>query len=371
MKHSSQPRIQNRPADREPFERLSPGSGRPVAKKRRKKKQPFGKAVIISVFVFALLLVVGVAGAVYLNQLLGLVDRTPITGDSNLQESDLVDPNDMVDQPDSSNGVKDAEDSYDKVTNIDLLQSDHIYNILLIGSDMRDNETVGRSDAMIIMSINKETQKIHLTSLMRAMYVSIPGKGWSMLNHSFAWGGSDLLLKTIENNLRIKIDDYMVVNFSGFTKVIDQVDGIDIDLTSKEATYINNELQVKKYKEGVNHLNGEAALSYARIRKIDTDFKRTGRQRTVIESLVAKSRKLNPVQLTDLAKALLPLVKTNLSQAEMLSMLVDMMSARNYPVSQLMLPLEDSREMIYVRKMEMYRFDFAENIKALHDFINE
>lgn len=370
MKNTDQRQPAVRQPDREPFERLSASGNARGQKRRRKTKRPLGKAVIISLFVFVLLVVVGIAGAVYLNQLLNMVDRSPVTGNPDLHESDLVDPAELVDQTDSPGGQQNAADSYDKITNIDLLDDDQIYNILLIGSDMRDNESTGRSDAMIILSINKRTQQIHLTSLMRAMYVSIPGKGWSMLNHSFAWGGSDLLLETIANNLRIKIDDYMVVNFAGFTKVIDQVGGIDIELTDKEATYINNELQVSKYTAGMNLLKGEAALSYARIRKLDSDFKRTGRQRTVIESLLKKSRGLNPVQLTGLAETLLPLVKTNLSQSEMLALLVDTMEARNYPVSQLMLPLEDSRTMIYVRKMEMYQFDFSENIKALHDFIN-
>ncbi len=215
---------------------------------------------------------------------------------------------------------------------------------------------------MIIMSINDRTGTIHLTSLMRAMYVAIPGRDWSMLNHSFAWGGPELLLQTIEDNLRVKIDDFMVIRFDGFTKAIDTVGGVTIDLTAAEARVLGR-------SAGTNRLNGTAALNYARIRKIDTDFERTGRQRKVIEALLTESRSLNPTQLTQLAETLLPLVSTNLSNAQLLSLVTKSMGARNYPVKQLMLPLKEHREMIYVRKMEMYRFDFDKTIQTLHDFI--
>jgi anionic cell wall polymer biosynthesis LytR-Cps2A-Psr (LCP) family protein len=120
---------------------------------------------------------------------------------------------------------------------------------------------------------------------------------------------------------------------------------------------------------GNNTLDGAAALSYARIRKLDSDFKRTGRQREVIEALLQKSRSLNAIQLTGLAQDLLPLVSTNLSQGEMLQLVSDMLYARNFPVKQLMLPLEEHREMIYVRKMEMYRIDFTKTVQTLHSFI--
>jgi anionic cell wall polymer biosynthesis LytR-Cps2A-Psr (LCP) family protein len=162
----------------------------------------------------------------------------------------------------------------------------------------------------------------------------------------------------------------MAINFSGFTQAIDKVGKITINLTQAEANHLNKDTTLPAtFTAGDNQMDGASALAYARIRKLDSDFHRTGRQRAVMESLIAKTRTLNAIQMTDLAKSLLPLVNTNLSQGEMLSLLVDMMQARNYPVKQLMLPKEEHRERIYVRKMEMYRFDFAKTIETLHTFI--
>lgn len=341
----------------------------PVKRNKRRKK-PLGKSVLIALIVCGLLFIVVGAGAVYINQMLGLVDRTPVTGDPNLDATDLVEPDELVDEPDSSDAMSDAEKDYQSIGKVDVPQDPEVYNILLIGTDQRPGETRGRSDAMIILSINKKTQTVHLTSLMRAMYVAIPGKDWSMLNHAYSWGGADLLLRTIEDNLRISIRDYMVINFSGFTEAIDAVGGVTIQLSQAEADYLNkNEKPSTALKAGSNWMNGKIVLAYARIRKLDSDFHRTGRQRKVIESLISQTRTLNALQLTDLAKSLLPLVNTNLSQSEMLSLMMDLMQARDYPVEQLMLPEEAHRERIYVRKMEMYRFDFTETVHTLHSFI--
>jgi LCP family protein required for cell wall assembly len=351
---------------REPYERMQPA---PAGHNKRKRK-PFGKAVFIALIVCGVLVVVGIAGAVYVNQLLNLVDRTPASGDPNLDETDLVDPGELVDEPDSSDAISGAAKEYQNIGKIAVPKDPDVYNILLIGTDQRPGDSRGRSDAMIILSINKKTQTVHLTSLMRAMYVAIPGKDWSMLNNAYSWGGADLLLRTIENNLRIRIDDYMAINFSGFTQAIDKVGKITINLTQAEANHLNKDTTLPAtFTAGDNQMDGASALAYARIRKLDSDFHRTGRQRAVMESLIAKTRTLNAIQMTDLAKSLLPLVNTNLSQGEMLSLLVDMMQARNYPVKQLMLPKEEHRERIYVRKMEMYRFDFAKTIETLHTFI--
>jgi LCP family protein required for cell wall assembly len=347
-------------------QRPQPIESRPIqnglADKGQKGKKKKGKIWLIVLIVVALLAVVGIAGGTYISELLNLIDRTQWTGDPNLDESDLIEPGDTVNEPDSSGGIDQAAKDYEAIKKIKIPSDKDVYNILLIGSDERPGESRGRSDAMIIASINNRTGNIHLTSLMRAMYVAIPGRGWSMLNHSYAWGGADLLLQTIEDNLRIKIDDYMVVNFSGFTKAIDAVGGVTITLTSAEAKYLG-------LSEGANRMNGATALNYARIRKIDSDFERTGRQRKVIEALIQETRSLNITQMTNLAEALLPLVRTNLSNTQLISLMTKMLSARNYPVDQLMLPLKEHREMIYVRKMEMYRFDFGKTIETLHTFI--
>ncbi len=345
----------------QPFTRVpAPPSG-----PSRRKKKPIGKAVITAIVICSLLVVVGVAAAVYVNQMLGLVDREELVGNPDLKDEELVDDiDDFVEAPDSTEAIQQAAKEYDDIIKVPQRVDKKVYNILLIGSDARPGEKNGRSDAMIIMSINQETKSVHLTSLMRAMYVNIPGKGWSMLNHSFSWGGPKLLIATIEENLRIKIDDYVVIKFDGFTKAVDKVGGVTINLTAAEARQLGGGRTA-----GDNLLSGQAALDYSRIRKLDSDFERTGRQRAVIEALIKKSRSLSLGQMNDLAREILPLVNTNLSQGQILSLLADMFQAREYPISQLMLPEESYRQMIYVRKMEMYRFDFKIAVNKLHNFI--
>lgn len=371
MKKNGQNREPINQPSQVPYERLSVDQ-RPIVHRKKKKKKGAGFTVVLVLLVIVgILLAASGVGAIYFNKLMNLIDRTDQTGDMTIDETDLVDPSDLVDETDSAGGIQDAVDSFDEIKDNPVLKNEDIYNILLIGTDTREGDKGGRSDAMIIVSINKKTQKIHLTSLMRAMYVLIPEKGWGMLNASYSWGGPKMLMNTIETNFKIKIDDYMIINFGGFTQAIDEVGGLDIELTAKEADYLNKDLMTSGITEGMNHLDGAASLAYARIRKIDSDFKRTGRQRTVIETLIKKAADMSPVALLGLAEVVLPLTKTNLSKGEMLSLMADMMDARKYPVNQLMLPLEEDREMIYVRKMEMYKFDFAKTIDTLHTFINE
>ena len=356
--------------DRQPVQR-DPYNGQPPlpARQSRKKKKSMGKAVLAAIIICSFLLVVAVAGGAYINQLLNLVDRSEVTGDADAHESDLVDPDDLSDETDSSDAITKAAKEYEIIKEIPVRQDQDIYNILLIGTDQENYQSRGRSDAMIILSINKKTKKIHLTSLMRAMYVAIPGKDWSMLNHAYAWGGPDLLIETIENNFRIRIDEYVAINFSGFRKAIDLVGGVSITLSDAEANRVNSSV-ISHLRGGDNLHNGALTFAYDRIRKLDSDFVRTSRQRTVIEALLKKSRSLNVIQINNLTQNILPLVNTSLSQGEMLSLMASMVHVRNYPIDQLMLPEEANRERIYVRKMEMYRIDFRKTIDRLHQFID-
>ncbi len=332
----------------------------PAAKRSNRKIA----LIVLGVFL-SLILVVGIFGALYLNSLMNLIDHEEVTGNPSLQASDLVEPEETVDQPDDTPDASEAEqEQVDTSANISVMSDPNVYNILLIGTDNRGNEVNGRSDAMIILSINKETQKMHLISLQRQLYVSIPEHGFSMLNHSFSFGGPKLLLKTIEDNFRVKIDDYVIINFSGFTSAIDIVGGVDMSLTSKEAETLNAELGTA-LQAGSNRLNGSLALAYSRIRHIDSDYQRTSRQRKVIQALIGKMMKLNPIELDKTARKLLPLIKTNLNGTEMLSLAIKSLDYKDYPISQLMLPIAGTHKTIIVNKAQMIKFDFAKNVEAL------
>jgi len=261
---------------------------------------------------------------------------------------------------------------------IPVLQDKEITNILIIGSDTRDPNANGRSDAMMLLTINKKTRSFHLTSLMRAIYVSIPNdpdpaysKNWQanyMLNAAHTWGGPRLLMKTVQRNFRVEVSRYVATDFSGFEKAIDAIGGVTIDLTAAEAKYLNS-LEGRSLKAGPQLLMGKTALNYSRIRKIDSDFKRMERQRKVIKALFDKLLASDPGTLTKTVESIMPMIKTNLTDGEMMAMVMNVGSYRNYSFDQLMLPLETYKAMKTIKKMEMYDIDWTENINRLHAFM--
>ncbi len=330
-------------------------------------KQPRSKWLLFGGVTAGVILIVAVAISLYVNSLVNLVEEPEFTGNTSIQESDLIEPEETVDAPDSTEEMKQVESQIEEVRQkIAIPQDKNVYNILLIGTDNRGNEVNGRSDAMIILSVNKKTKQISLVSLMRGLYVQIPGRGYGMLNASYSYGGAKLLRQTIEDNLRVRIDDYVSINFGGFTKAIDLVGGVNISLTQAEVTHLTKSYPDAGLKVGTNRLNGTIALAFARIRKIDSDFKRTGRQREVIEALIKKMTTLSVSELDATARQLLPLVKTNLSGSALVKLAVDGLKYKNYPIKQLMLPIPDTHKMIVVRGTQMEWFDVEKNVNALH-----
>ena len=375
-----------------------------AANKRRNNPAIFG-GVVASV-----LLIIGIIAVVYVGSLAKLVKLPEFTGNPSLNETDIFESDDLVTPvTETSVATNDAGETIVIVkpggtelptgtdpntgetmptetqgpSQLEILETEHeaalqsfeimssknVYNILLIGTDNRGNEVNGRSDTMMILSVNKKTNELHLVSLMRALYVKIPGKGYSMLNAAFSWGGAKLLVKTVEENFRVDINDYMIINFPGFQNAIDMIGGLLIDLTEAEVDYLRKNYPDSGLAPGINSLNGAIALEYARIRKIDSDFTRTGRQRTLVKSLINKASSMNAGELDGLARQMLPLIKTNLSGSEVVELALDGLSYSNYPLSQLMLPVSKSFDLIIVRDAQMYRYDAVKNIKKLQSFL--
>lgn len=198
----------------------------------------------------------------------------------------------------------------------DVISNDNVVNILLIGADQMD-EGAQRSDSMMLLSIDKDTKTVHLVSFLRDLYLEIPTLGKNKLNASFSKGGAALTMQTLENNFRINIDKYIMTDFSNFSAIIDKMGGLDIEMTKEEAAYMNKIIHTK-CKEGSNHLNGASALYFSRMRYLDSDFGRTGRQRQVIETMLSKMKKQSPTELTKMMYDYAPLVTTNLSDSELL-----------------------------------------------------
>ena len=201
----------------------------------------------------------------------------------------------------------------------DVASDEKVINILLIGADRNKDGSNGRSDTMMLLSIDTQQKKLRLVSFLRDIYVNIPSVGWERLNAAFAYGGGALTMQTIENYFRVNIDKYIQVDFDSFQEIIDKMGGIDVEISAYEAEFINSKGAFEAY-EGVNHLDGEDALFFARMRKLDSDFGRTGRQRQVVLAMLEQFKEQNVVDMVSLMYEYLPLVTHNLSSGELLQL---------------------------------------------------
>lgn len=191
---------------------------------------------------------------------------------------------------------------------------DSLFNILLIGQDRRENEGRQRSDAMILCSFNYETKELSLISFLRDLYVQIPGYEPNRLNAAYAYGGFPLIKQTFSENFGLSIDGCLEVDFESFEKIIDILGGVELELTAAEAKIVGGGAY-----EGVCLLNGEQALTYTRIRKIDSDFQRTERQRKLIGSVFAKMKNCTLPELMSLVGEIMPLISTDMAEDILLS----------------------------------------------------
>ena len=276
-----------------------------------------------------------------------------------------------------------GEMNYEKIESVasSPMKEEGVTNILLIGNDSRENGEDGRSDAMILLSISNKTKKIYMTSLLRDMYVDIPGHKGNRLNAAYSYGGAELLMETIEQNFDIHISRYVLVNFEAFANLVDAVGGVDLELTSKEVEYVNGYLveynillgrpEGTDYFEdtsgGMLHLNGPQALAYCRNRYIGTDFGRTERQRKVLAEVIHKLPQgmlTNPQELID---GLMPNLTTNLTQAECYRLSLMAPKAVTYDIIQNSIPLEGTYKDATIRKMAVLEVDFEANKKFLQE----
>ena len=250
-------------------------------------------------------------------------------------------------------------------------------NVLLIGTDTRENvANAARSDTMMICSIHRETGEIRLSSLARDMWVSIPGmRGHHKLNAAHSYGGPNLLMKTINELFEMNLTQYISLNFYGMSELVDAIGGVQMELTAGEVTYINR--RAKEVYGGTAPallspgaqtatLSGAQALSYARIRQLDSDFGRTARQRKLLGALLEKVRGFTLTEQLSLYAQALTCVSTNMNPVELIR-LGTLVLGSDQPVSQLSLPAQfsyDSGDGI-----SKVLFDQADVTDTLHAFI--
>ncbi len=207
-------------------------------------------------------------------------------------------------------------------------------HILLMGTDglyTRLND--GRSDSMLVASLNKTTKEIKLTSLVRDMLITLPdSRSEQRINTANAFGGPYLAVKTVNELLELNITRYCSINFTGFSELIDLMGGVEMTLSQGEARIVG-----VPYQEEPQRLNGGQALTYARIRKLDNNFGRNERQRKLLEALLQKALRMKPEELLKLVPEALKLISTNLTGSEVVSLLQQVL-ANKTGVDMLSLP---------------------------------
>lgn len=268
----------------------------------------------------------------------------------------------------------------------DAIISDNITNILLIGTDARDTSERGRSDAMMIVTIDEKHRSIKITSLARDTYVDIPGHGEQKLNHSYSYGGADLLIKTIKHNFHLDISNYAILNFNSFASVIDALGGVTVDVKKSEINELNKyipecfEASNKKKNNtfklienaGIQKLNGYQALSYSRIRKNDSATERDNRQRKVMQSLMNEASDISIFEIPKVLNAVLPHIKTNMNFNDILQYSKKVLKMGNFEINQLAFPIEGYKEDKRLKnKGWVTIFDKQNSLPLLHQFIFE
>jgi len=264
------------------------------------------------------------------------------------------------------------------------LHEDGVYNILLLGVEAIGNNNIasGRTDSIMIATINTKQKTLGLTSLMRDSYVTIPGYYNTRINAAFGLGGVPLMYETIAYNYGLRLDGSAIVSFKTFQKVIDDLGGVDIELTPAEAEYLNTTNYVSKksnrtLKPGINHMNGNQALGYARVRKRATldgsnnDFGRTSRHRRVMAAIFKEGKKSNPVTLVKLLDTIFSQVQTDIKKSNASSYLAEVLelSIDGVPLDNLRLPEDGAYEGKWVGKALVTALDWPKTKEALANFV--
>lgn len=259
-----------------------------------------------------------------------------------------------------------------------LTSQSRITNILLVGADKRESwKEAGRSDSVMILTIDQEHKQLKLTSLMRDLYIPIPGHGENRFNAAYSYGGISLLYQTVAQNFGIKVDGYAIVDFAAFKDVINAIGGVEIELTDAEYTYLTTAYAktkgtVKEVKPGLNNMNGEQALAYTRIRQdAKGDFGRTQRQRMVLQSIFTKVKAMPIGELLGLAEEILPSITTDLSNQEITSYIMTVLTMGTTEFEQCRIPVDNSYTNQRIDGMAVLVPDMQKNIQELHKFIFE
>lgn len=343
----------------------------------------------IAVFSIFAVFILGtaVSGGKLVFDIVGIYSRWRMTGEATTPTPPLK-PNHSQEnpgptgEPDVNLPIEDDNNSPVRPSENPPRVEDHIINILLLGEEKIGSENSrGRTDLIMIATLDTKQRTVKLSSIMRDILVAIPGHSDDRINSVYGKGGVELLREVIELNFEISPDGYMLVDFDSFEQIVDNLDGVTIELSAEEAEYLNttNYISNPKYRNvspGINKLNGNQALGYCRVRHIATidnvhsDFGRTARQRVVLNAIFEKVKTKNLFQLAIFADSCLPLIETDLSASQISDYMEMAVESKITSFVQTRIPIDGTfKDATYNGITDLIQINFPENIKALHEFI--
>lgn len=256
---------------------------------------------------------------------------------------------------------------------------DEWLNILLLGTDVRDTTDYGRTDSMIVLSVNLATKEAKLTSFMRDIWVSMHGRSSKgKLNAACVYGGPELTMRTINENFGLNLRYYALVNLSCMADIIDLLGGLYLDVTEAERKALNKGLFDLSSMSGMEQLeesgeqvllNGNQAVAFARIRQIDSDYKRTERQRTVLTTIARRLQEEDPVTIVGIITKMLEYAETNMSMTQLMTLASVGMQMDMDNIEQFRIPADNTFKSGTFDGVWCIKPDFSKNKQLLHEFI--
>ena len=375
---SAKPASEEKPAKAKPVKapaakpaRRSAEAKQSAPKAERAARAPLPKGVKIAGIVLAVFILIIGSGALFVNAKLNRLNRS-------------VDTN--VEKP--VNGATFLDDFFANVEGLEvrsgggelpdgnLFSDKNIVNILLLGTDMKIPGTndPGRCDCTMICSLNKATGEVKLIGFERAIGVPIPGYEDELLTYAYQYGAGPFMVETIEKCFNVDLAGYVHVGFESFPQVINAIGGIDVELNQSEIYNLSVTYQyspdLHEMSPGMNHLEGEVAYGYCRLRDSDDDWARQGRTREAVQAMVNKLKTLSITDLNKLMNEVLPLIETDLTNAQLTSLMMSAPKFVNATVTQLMEPAKDKTWSYQTgRGAFMIGCDFKECAAEIQEFI--
>ncbi len=386
----------------------------PVKAGRKKKKAARVAIIILAVLIAVILVILTVVVSVFVNYYnkfkdpdapeildnpgtyvadidnpIGIIDGTVDPSDTLAEEDEVhggVTEGEAED-PSSGNSGSSGGNRPNKVPAYDHLTTNYegkipiykvnqkspdVINIVVVGRDA--NSYYGRADSAMVVSYNKKTNDVKIVSLLRDCYVPIEGFNSNKLGHALSYGGIGLYINTVNEILDLDIQHYIVMDFNGVEKVVDQLGGIEVKLTQKEVDYYKR--MGYNFTAGVNHLNGKQALSHCRNRSLSgADFERTRRQRDVITAIYQKAFSLGLSKCMDVANTISKYLKMNIPMTSCLEVITDVFAAGGVNMDAAAMPFNGTWEYGYAKppgytgSMSVVKINIRENREAINKFI--